>query len=143
MSGNRVQFDPTISHSRCGNVAQTNGPISLRHMQETLSVQSRGYISYVVGHINYKHSCTASFQRSICSMKAETCRLGVYDAHRGQYNIRWKASCSNLGLTRCRIVPRTARRTNTLAAATYAHPRNGFLPPIHETVEITNDFVPL
>jgi len=48
-----------------------------------------------------------------------------------------------LGLMMCRAVPRMARRTNTLAAATYAHPRKGFLPPIHETVEMTKDFVPL
>ena len=50
---------------------------------------------------------------------------------------------ANLGLIRCRAVPKIARRTNTLAAATYAQPRKGFFPPIQETVEITNDFVPL
>ena len=36
-----------------------------------------------------------------------------------------------------------ARATNNDAAATYAHPRNGFLPPIHDAVEITMLFVPL
>ena len=47
-----------------------------------------------------------------------------------------------LGLIMCRIVPATARRTNTEADATYAHPRKGFCPPIHDTVETTTDFVP-
>lgn len=36
-----------------------------------------------------------------------------------------------------------ASKMNTAAAATYAQPRNGFFPPIQETVEITTDFVPL
>ena len=47
-----------------------------------------------------------------------------------------------LGLIMCRIVPATARRTTSEAATTYAQPRNGFFPPIHDTVEITTDFVP-
>ncbi len=47
-----------------------------------------------------------------------------------------------LGLIRCRIVPRKPSRTRRLAAATYAQPRNGFFPPIHDTVEMTIDFVP-
>ena len=41
------------------------------------------------------------------------------------------------------MVPAMARATNNDAAATYAHPRNGFLPPIHDAVEITMLFVPL
>jgi len=32
--------------------------------------------------------------------------------------------------------------TKSEAAATYAHPRKGFLPPIHDTVDITIDLVP-
>lgn len=48
-----------------------------------------------------------------------------------------------LGLMRCRAVPAIARRIKTPAAATYAQPKNGFFPPIHETVEMTIDFVPL
>jgi hypothetical protein len=32
--------------------------------------------------------------------------------------------------------------TKTAAAATYAQPRKGFLPPIHDTVDITIDLVP-
>ena len=50
--------------------------------------------------------------------------------------------CTYLGLIMCRIVPAMARRTKRAADATYAQPRKGFLPPIHETVEITIDFVP-
>lgn len=49
---------------------------------------------------------------------------------------------TDLGLMRCRIVPRKPSRTRRLAAATYAHPRNGFLPPIQDTVDMTIDFVP-
>ena len=47
-----------------------------------------------------------------------------------------------LGLMRCLMVPKMARRTKSAAVATYAHPRKGFFPPIQETVEMTNDFVP-
>lgn len=36
-----------------------------------------------------------------------------------------------------------ARRTKTPAEATYAQPRKGFFPPIHETVVMTKDLVPL
>lgn len=50
---------------------------------------------------------------------------------------------AHLGLMRCRAVPRMAMRMKRAADATYAQPRNGFLPPIHETVEMTKDFVPL
>jgi len=52
-------------------------------------------------------------------------------------------SPNRLGLIRCRAVPRIARRTNIAAAVIYAQPKKGFFPPIQETVEITNDFVPL
>jgi hypothetical protein len=55
-------------------------------------------------------------------------RTGGYETHRG--------------LARCRIVPATASATKSAEAATYAQPRNGFLPPIQETVEMTIDFVP-
>lgn len=48
-----------------------------------------------------------------------------------------------LGLIRCLAVPAIARSTKMAAAATYAHPKNGFFPPIHDTVEMTMDFVPL
>jgi hypothetical protein len=48
-----------------------------------------------------------------------------------------------LGLMRCRAVPRVAIRMKRAADATYAQPRKGFLPPIQETVETTNDLVPL
>lgn len=51
-------------------------------------------------------------------------------------------SRTDLGRIMCRIVPATARATNSAAVATYAQPRKGFLPPIHDTVEITTDFVP-
>lgn len=34
------------------------------------------------------------------------------------------------------------RPTKSADAATYAHPRKGFLPPVHATVDITIDFVP-
>ena len=47
-----------------------------------------------------------------------------------------------LGLMRCLMVPAMARATKSAAVATYAHPRKGFLPPIHDTVEMTTDFVP-
>jgi hypothetical protein len=50
---------------------------------------------------------------------------------------------TNLGRTRCLMVPSTAKSTKTAAAATYAQPRKGFFPPIQETVEMTTDFVPL
>ena len=40
-------------------------------------------------------------------------------------------------------MPRMPSKTSRLAAATYAHPRNGFFPPIHDTVEMTTDLVPL
>lgn len=42
-----------------------------------------------------------------------------------------------------RAVPAMANRTKTAAVATYAQPKNGFLPPIQETVEMTIDLVPL
>ena len=48
-----------------------------------------------------------------------------------------------LGLMRCRAVPAIARKQNKPAAATYAQPRKSFLPPIHDTVVITMDLVPL
>ena len=51
--------------------------------------------------------------------------------------------CTYLGLIMCRIVPAMARITKRAADATYAQPRKGFLPPIHDTVEITMLFVPL
>jgi hypothetical protein len=35
-----------------------------------------------------------------------------------------------------------ASATKSEDAATYAQPRKGFLPPIHDTVDITIDFVP-
>ena len=47
-----------------------------------------------------------------------------------------------LGCKICLAVPKTAKRTNTAAVATYAQPKNGFFPPIHETVEKTTDLVP-
>jgi hypothetical protein len=47
-----------------------------------------------------------------------------------------------LGCKRCFAVPATARTTNKMAVATYAQPKKGFLPPIHETVEKTTDLVP-
>lgn len=40
------------------------------------------------------------------------------------------------------MVPRIASKTKRDAAATYAQPKNGFFPPIHETVEMTMDLVP-
>lgn len=48
-----------------------------------------------------------------------------------------------LGRITCLIVPATAKMTNIDAATTYAQPKNGFFPPIHDTVEMTTDFVPL
>ena len=42
-----------------------------------------------------------------------------------------------------RMVPRIAKATNRDAAATYAQPKKGFLPPIHETVEMTIALCPL
>lgn len=47
-----------------------------------------------------------------------------------------------LGFMTCRMVPAIARATKSEAAATYAHPRKGFLPPIHDMVVMTIDFVP-
>ena len=52
-------------------------------------------------------------------------------------------SPSRRGRMRCRMRPATPSATNSAAVATYPHPRNGFFPPIHDTVEITIDFVPL
>ena len=49
---------------------------------------------------------------------------------------------THLGRIMCRMVPAIARPTKSAAVATYAQPRNGFLPPIHDTVEITTDLVP-
>ena len=40
------------------------------------------------------------------------------------------------------MVPAMESATKSADAATYAHPRKGFLPPIHDTVDITIDFVP-
>ena len=40
------------------------------------------------------------------------------------------------------MVPAMPGAKNSDAAATYAYPRNGFSPPIHETVEMTSDLVP-
>ena len=49
---------------------------------------------------------------------------------------------THLGFTKCLMVPAMANATKRDDVATYAHPRNGFLPPIHETVEMTIDLVP-
>lgn len=38
--------------------------------------------------------------------------------------------------------PATAKTTQRIAAAMYAQPKKGCLPPIQETVEMTIDFVP-
>lgn len=40
------------------------------------------------------------------------------------------------------MVPATESATKSADAATYAHPRKGFFPPIQDTVDITIDFVP-
>jgi len=40
------------------------------------------------------------------------------------------------------MVPAMASATKSAAEVTYAQPRNGFLPPIHDTVVMTMLFVP-
>ena len=56
-------------------------------------------------------------------------------------NIR--LTMTHLGLIKCLIASAIARPTNSADDATYAQPKNGFFPPIHDTVEMTTDFVPL
>lgn len=50
---------------------------------------------------------------------------------------------THLGLIKCLIARSTASPTNSAEDATYAQPKNGFFPPIHDTVDMTIDFVPL
>lgn len=83
---------------------------------------------------------------TVCSKTIGSCRRDVCGDARYTwsivYTMRMKKKDTNLGLSRWRMVPRIASKTKRDAAATYAQPKNGFFPPIHETVEMTMDFVP-
>ena len=75
-------------------------------------------------------------------MRGETCLPNAYRRKVSVIAFAGEEIVANLGFNKCLTVPMTASKTNNADATTYAQPKNGFLPPIHETVEITTDFVP-
>jgi hypothetical protein len=76
------------------------------------------------------------------------CRLIPRQHFRSAAAVQRPASSSQLmspsfrGLIRCLMSPAIARTTHRMAAPMYAQPRNGCLPPIQDTVDITIDLVP-